>query len=350
MENEKNDSTELRRWISRILLFLYDGFAVNLAFFMAIIIRFYINSRFYDSGAHYMEMFWLFTPIYTAVCLIVFLAFRLYSGVWRYVGVNDVRKLVLANACTCILQIAGSLVVVGRMPISYYGMGAFMQLLFMSVPRIAPRFIIESFGASNVVSGQGIGKVPMMIVGVGENARIIQNMVKKDKTTLVRPVCVVDYAGGYSGGLINGLPVVSGKTGMLKAINKYGIKCVVLAESKLSDAIVEEIKNICDENDIELRSFTIKADFRDGGMRLKDVLSMSRGPVRIVNEGQNELFESVDEAIQKYQYNYVIDKISSDNDALRIDVHRIKTTQVSKDEEWVKRYKEENGGEVSFFV
>ena len=347
---DRNDSMELRKWIFRVLLFVYDGFVVNFAFFMAIIIRFYINSQFYDSGAKYMHMFWEFTPVYTGICMIVFLLFRLYSGVWRYVGVNDVRKLILANSITCIMQIGVSLLVIGRMPISYYGMGAFMQFFFMSVPRIAPRFIIESLGSSGGSAEAQVGRMPMMIVGVGENARIIQNMVRKDKKSITKPVCLVDYAGGFGSSLFNGLPVVSGKDGMQDAIKKYGIKCVILADTKLSDAKVDEINRICEKNDIELRSFSMKAEYRDSGMRVKDILSKIQGAVCIIDDDKEELFADVENAIMKYQYNYVVEKISSDSDAVRVKVRRIRSAQVPQDEEWVKKLKEESGGEVSFFV
>ena len=347
---EKNDSSEIRRWFFRVLLFLYDGFVINFAFFMAIIIRFYINSQFYDSGAKYMHMFWEFTPVYTGCCLVVFLLFRLYSSVWRYVGVNDIRKLILANACTCILQIGGSLLIVGRMPISYYGMGAFMQFFLMCVPRLAPRFILESFSAATTGGRQQLESVPMMIVGVGENARIIHNMSMKDRTGLVRPVCVVDYAGGFGSGSFNGLPVVSGKDGMQEAIGKYGIKCMILADDHLSETAIDQIHQFCDKQDIELRSFSMKAEFQSGGLRLRDLLAMTEGTVRIVNEGQGELFDNGEAALEKYRNNFAVERVSYEKDSIRVDVRRIRAAQISQDEDWVKKIKEENGGEVSFFV
>ncbi len=349
-ELEKNDSSEIRRWVFRVFLFLYDGFVVNFAFFMAIIIRFYVNSQFYDSGAKYMQMFWDYTPIYTGCALVVFLLFRLYSGVWRYIGVNDVRKLLLANICTCIIQIGGSLLVVGRMPISYYGMGAFIQFFLMSVPRVAPRFIIESFSAATSGGRQQLSSVPMMIVGVGENARIIQNMVMKDRSGMARPVCVVNYAGGFGSGTFNGLPVVSGKDGMLEAIKKYEIKCVVIADDHLPDSSADAIRQICDKQNIELRTFSIRTEFQGGGMRLRDLLSMTKGAVRIVNDGNGELFDDGEAALEKYRNNYTIESIQSEDGALCVNVRRIRTAQISQDEEWVKKIKEDNGGEVSFFV
>ncbi len=372
MEEKRNDSKKIRRWIFRILLFIFDAFVVNFAYFMAIIIRFYIEYRWHDMGAEYIQMLWKFAPYYTAVSLLVFILFRLYSGVWRYVGINDARRLLLANVCTCVFQVVAGLLIVGRMPITYYCMGACIQLVMMSIPRIAPRFILESFGASDsatggigadtVAGGKDVGAkatMPMMIVGVGENARIIQSIVSKDKTGILKPVCVADFTGRYSGGAFNGLPVVSNMKDTEIALVKYDIKCIMIADDRLSASVEKNIHDICEKHDVEIRSFTMKAEYRGGGMRLSDLLGMIEGPVRIIEDeaGTNkdrssdgELFAAGNDALEKYHYNYVVDGISSSTDATCVKVHRIRSAGISQDEEWVKKYKEENGGEVSFFV
>lgn len=354
MNTEKNESGEVRRWVFRILLFIYDGFVVNFAFFMAIIIRFYIEYRFYDRGAEYMHLFWQFTPWYTGAALIVFILFRLYSGVWRYVGVNDIKRLILANICTCILQVAGSLVIIERMPLTYYGIGAFLQLILMSIPRIAPRLILESFGSSGGSVSQDV-VMPLMIIGIGENARIIQRKVMKDRESVVRPTCVLDYGSSHTGSSFNGLPVVSGDEGVKTAIEKYGVKCAIIADDDIPDVTMEHIRKLCEKNDIELQNFTMKVEAHGTGLRLKELLAMAQGPVKIVEAAETgspagTIYPTGQEALEHYRYNYMVEGVSSDDGTLTITVRQIRMASVSPDDEWVKRYKEENGGEVSFFV
>lgn len=382
MEENTKESLEIRRWILRILLFLYDGFVVNFSFFMAIIIRFYIQHIFYDSGEQYLQMFWKFAPYYTVCSLAIFLIFRLYSSVWRYAGMNDIRRIFLANICTVVVQVVGTLIVIERMPISYYVIGAFLQIFLMSVPRIAPRLIIDSFRA--ISSRKNDLTLPLMIVGVGENTRIIQSKVIEDESNIARPVCVVDFGGGFGGSTFNGLPVVSGLDGMQAAIEKYSVKCMILSDENIPEGALDSIHQICEKNDIELRSFAIKVDYRDGGMSLKDLLSRTNGPVRIVckdsgtrsassTTGQSgntapghgaspasekngttgekeELFSTGAVALKKYRFNYAVESISADPDAMRINVRKIRTAHISGNEDWMEKYREENGGELSFFV
>lgn len=352
MDRDNDTSVDVRRWVFKALLFIYDAFIVNFAFFMAIIIRFYIEYRWHDMGAQYIEMFWRFAPYYTAFSLVTFLLFRLYRGVWRYVGIHDIQKLILANALTCVFQVIGGLLIVGRMPITYYVIGACLQFALMSIPRIAPRFILESFGATGAGGRQTDLDIPMMIIGAGENARIIQNKLKRDKTNIARPVCVLDYEKKYSGGTFNGLPVVSGSKGIQDAIKKYDIKCAIIADDTIPENTTGHIREICDKNGIELRNFTMRAVTHDAGMRLKDLLETIQGPVQIreVDAQEAKQYPTGVAALEHYRYNYTVETITAAADELCISVRPIGMPHIQTDEEWIKKYREENGGEVSFFV
>ena len=347
MENENHKYLIVRFWVLRILLVIYDAFVVNFAYFMAIIIRFYVEHRFHDMGAKYIEMMWKFAPYYTVGSLLIFVVFRLYSGAWRYVGINDISRLMLANFCTCTFQIIGSLLIVGRMPITYYAIGAFLQVCLMGLPRVVPRFVLDSFG-----SGSGTKEVslPMMIVGVGENARIIQSMSMKNKNNAVNPVCVTDFRHNSGSTLCNGRPVYFGKDGLTTAVEKHDVKSIILADDKLSEDETAQIHKICTENNIEFRSFAMKFEHRDGGIHIKELLEKVDGPVKIVNTDRVDKYDSGAKAIEDYKNNYIVESIKSEPDAVCIKVHRIQTASISEDEEWVQKYKEENRGEVSFFV
>ena len=54
---------------------------------------------------YYLTAFWQFAPFYTVLAIAVFAAFRLYGGMWRYAGINDMNRIILANLCTSVVQI-----------------------------------------------------------------------------------------------------------------------------------------------------------------------------------------------------------------------------------------------------
>ena len=77
---------------------LLDIVAVNAAYFLALIIRFYVNFRFRPTLSYLLMDFYTFAPFYTIICLIVFYCFRLYGGLWMYAGLDDMNRIILAKA------------------------------------------------------------------------------------------------------------------------------------------------------------------------------------------------------------------------------------------------------------
>ena len=72
---------------------LLDIIAVNLSYFLALMIRFYVNFEFRPTVTYYLTDFWTFTPFYTVAVIVIFACFRLYGGMWRYAGMNDMNRI-----------------------------------------------------------------------------------------------------------------------------------------------------------------------------------------------------------------------------------------------------------------
>ena len=122
-------------------LIVLDIVAFNAAYYLALCIRFYVHSQFSSGIGVYLDYYYKFTLYYTVIGLIVFALFRLYDGIWNYAGLNDMNRIIAANAVTALLQILGTRLFIGRMPTSYYLIGAFLQLFITGLTRFSRRFI-----------------------------------------------------------------------------------------------------------------------------------------------------------------------------------------------------------------
>ena len=69
-----------------------DIIAVNASYLLALLIRFFVNGAFRPIVTNsYLPAFWQFAPFYTVACIVIFIAFRLYGGMWTYAGLNDMK-------------------------------------------------------------------------------------------------------------------------------------------------------------------------------------------------------------------------------------------------------------------
>ena len=97
-------------------IILLDIISVNAAYFLALLVRFFVGGKFYASLRELPYIYSRFAPYYTVICLIVFFLFRLYGGMWKYAGLNDINRIVIACSITAVIQVIGTLLFVQRMP------------------------------------------------------------------------------------------------------------------------------------------------------------------------------------------------------------------------------------------
>ena len=345
MQNKETRS-RLDRWGLKLLLVLFDVFAVNIAFYLALVLRFYVNHEFHEAGTLFLPLFLKFAPYYTVCCLIVFAAFRLYSGIWRYAGLNDVNRVLLANLVTCVIQIAGTLLFVRRMPITYYALGAMIQLFLICLSRFAYRIFAEEAFRLSRDKGSSIN---VMIVGAGESARILLQQLASERTSLAQPVCVVDARGNSGGRLFDGLPVIGGVDGIREAVGKYNVKSVLIADALLGQEARTEIREICRELGIGVQDLTGYGHSAGGGLKLRSVLERVNGPVDLTLDGKSQRFDDAEAAAAALPGSCAVKSIAAENGALHIEIAKDSTRTNNINEAWVHDYEIETGEEISFF-
>lgn len=245
------DKAKLKKTIqSDIWVFLLDIISVNLAYYLALVIRFFVGGKFYTSLRELPYIYSHFAPFYTIICLIVFFAFRLYGGMWRYAGIYDINRIIGASAVTTAFQVVGTLIFVKRMPLTFYFIGASLQFFFITITRFAYRFV--------VIEKRKLGKkeANAMIIGAGDSARYTIGLL--DEGITYRPSCVID--SHFSGRFMDGLPVY-GLDDIEEAIDKHSITCVVIAENNIQTEERDKIKELCAKRGITLRDYTSYFDF-----------------------------------------------------------------------------------------
>ena len=239
-----------------IWILLLDIVAVNLSYYLALAFRVAVNNMGGIFGSPsdvpvYFSAFYRITPIYTVLCIIVFFLFKLYGGVWRFAGVNDMYRILGAWVITTLIQILVSYFVMkamgfntSRMPATYYMLGCILQLLFVTAIRFGPKTIADEKRRRAKKAEKAL------VVGAGElgqqTVKMLQSGVNYDVSF------IVDTENEHVGLLLDGIPVYGFDT-LETLLEKNEIHCVFLAEPDLTKGEKAKVAGICQVYGIELK-------------------------------------------------------------------------------------------------
>lgn len=316
----------MKRVFSAILkdlwVLIFDLVAVNLSYYLAILIRFYVHSEFSPDTSQYVTAFLQFAPWYSIIAIVVFIAFRLYGGMWRYAGLNDMNRIILGSLTASVLHIIGTLLFIKRMPITYYAIGAVLQLIMVLVIRFAYKIFLDE--KKRIARGD---RIPVLVVGSGDlGQRIVRHL---EENTPYKINCIVSSAA--AGRNMDGIPVV-GMDEMKQAMKR--VKAVFIADETLTDAELEQIRSAADN--LEVQDFTGVFRNISGAISVTALFTLINTAVTVEIDGQEKKYENGHKALEALRERYDVVSISADKVKLK------KASDVT-DMKWA------GGEDISFF-
>ena len=280
--NNKNRLTHARK--IELLLIIYDFAAVNLAYFLALWLRF--DLHFSEIPFRYLNAWKLFTIPYAFVSIGVFYWQRLYHSIWRFASYNELFHAIIANVITAFIHVIG-ITFIRRMPITYYTFGAILQLIFVMGIRFSYRFILLIRGNRKNNSN---AKCRVAVVGAGSAGQLLARDIMTNSGYEDTVVCFIDDNPNKWGRAIDGIPVAEGgRENIMGTVEKFKVEKIYLAipSAPLKDR--KEILTICNETGCELKQIPGTAELLSGEsnvdvnslrkIKLEDLLG--RDPIKI---------------------------------------------------------------------
>ena len=229
------------------VLMLYDVVAVNLAYFLALWIRF--DCKFSSIDERYLQNYIHFAAIYTVFCLGVFWALHLYKSIWRYASFTELMRVLTSSFLTAVFHAVAITLLFGRMPASYYLFGALIQFLLIIGVRFSYRFILLERSRRSISRSAD----PTMLIGAGSAGQMILRDIIRAKETDLDVKCIIDDNPNKRNRYLEGVPIVGGREDILVSVEKYRIKKILVAIPSASAEDQREILNICNETGCELK-------------------------------------------------------------------------------------------------
>lgn len=314
-------------------IILLDIIAVNASYYIALVMRFFVHGEFRPiAETKYIPAFQQFAPFYTVLCILVFALFRLYGGMWRYVGINDMNRIIGASLVTGVLYVLGTTLFVCRMPVTYYLIGAALQFFFLAIIRFAYRILLVE---KKKITGKKNPAVPTAIIGAGETARKALHQLED---TPFRVTAVVDEKS--AGKTMYGIPVAADIDAVLPTV-----KAVFIADNTLTAEERKAIKAKAEAAGAQVQDYTGYLSNLGGNIPVTALLEIAEGPVTLVIDGQKTDFASGKEALKSLRERYDVTGVRSPEITLR----KFASSAYVGYEAWAQQHKEETGEDVSFF-
>lgn len=339
----------IRWFLLRFGLVVYDLFAVSFAYYLALLVRFYVNYEFNIWAVKYVPAFFRFAPFYACCCLAVFAALGLYKSLWKYASLNDMNRILLASVITCGIQILGTLLFIMRMPLTYYVLGAAFQFVLITISRFSYRLFLIEKGRLSRFNQRRRQSIRVLVVGSGESCRTVIKHLERDVNNTLYPACVLDFGNTEFRGTMAGVPVTGGIDRLKSAVKKYRIDRVVLADSAMPDQIRKEVREICKEIGVAVQNFSEFFQSTSGKIPLKMLLEYVDGPV-VLKIGKDAFsYQDPEQAATSTAEKYIVSSVSVEEGALQIELVQDVLLLNDVQADWVERYREETGEDISFF-
>lgn len=246
MSIRKNDFREFNSalfWRRFGLVFL-DALLIFLSMIGALWIR--LDFQFGNIAPEFYETIGHYGLINVACTIVIFGLFKLYTSLWRFASVEELKYVVLASVCSTIMQFFGMKLLGLSIPRSYPFLYLILLLVLLIISRFSYRFL--RIAMHNLDKQQSaMEPIRTMVIGAGSAGYMIVREMKNSKHLNRKVPCIIDDDPAKIGTHLQGIPVVGNKEMIPECVKKYEIKEIVVAIPTLKPDKQKKLLEICKE-------------------------------------------------------------------------------------------------------
>lgn len=241
----------------RVFEVLLDAVLITLAYYAAYLLLF---PDFTETSN--WKLFVESAPVLVVVKLFAFLVFGVYRGLWRYAGIGDlivfVKAVVTGSAASVIVLLL--LYRFGEYSRAVFVLDAVLLLVALAGSRFAFRFLRQVFPAPVSSEGRRV-----LILGAGDGGEMVVRELKNNPSWNRIPVGFIDDDALKTGKLINGLPVLATREGLIDSIRKHLINDLLISTRSIKDEDLMALKKLCREENVGIYTAYISIESLEEG-------------------------------------------------------------------------------------
>ncbi len=223
----------------------------------AYVLAFYLRLDFKIDGS-YWRVIAVTLPVVVSIKMVIFGYFGLYSGLWRYAGVDDIWRIIKAHvlAALCFIsavaflpagQQAGIYTLAG-FPRSIFILDGILSFCFVAGIRFATRLFREKF---RPFSGNKQKKA--IIVGAGEAGVMVLREARNNHKANMEIIGFIDDDRNKKNLRIQGVGILGTRSDIASVVAKYGIDEIIIAIPSAKGEVIRGIISHCQIPSVKIR-------------------------------------------------------------------------------------------------
>ena len=195
-----------------------------------------IEAVFWNSVTSYMWINIVCTVLVNAFC-------HLYSSLWRFAGLEELKNAVAAIILSSFMQFCGMRLLGYAVPRSYIFIYILLLSVCVVVPRFSYRFLRIAYKNHEVI--WQTKPVVTMVIGAGAAGYMLVREMKNSKHLNRKVPCIIDDDQQKIGTYLHGIPIVGGKESIPNMAKKYSVEEIIIAIPTLKEENRRELLDIC---------------------------------------------------------------------------------------------------------
>jgi len=236
-------------------------------------------------------------PVVVLIQFASVLLVGIYSFVWRYVGLTEVKAFVRAAAYSALLLLALRLGLPGnldawRVPRSIILLDTLLAFGGLLGIRVVRRVLYERFERNHGASGatEASASKRALLVGAGSAGVLASRELRGRGNRDIEPIGFVDDDPRKQGTVINGLKVLGSSTDLTRLISDLAIERVIITMTASGSGVIRSILDAGERAGVEVRIVPTLHEIVAGQVavsrfrevQIEDLLG--RDPVRLDDE------------------------------------------------------------------
>ena len=173
----------------------------------------------------------------------------MYRRLWRYASLDEMFSIAFALALGTVAATLADRIVSPAL----LGAAAAAVALPRSIPVICAMLAIMWSGGTRFslryvsLLGRRGGRhgKPALIIGAGDAGSMLARELQQNPVHQLEPIGLIDDHTPRHGQVINGIPVLGGRSAIADMAKRYGVSTVIIAMPTASGTVIRELRELC---------------------------------------------------------------------------------------------------------